>query len=148
MSIKNELQELKESVKHLYNKINCTKTIFSDSFENFPEEGRSNTLYIDSNTGDIYIWNETTEEYQLASEADYDNMSKEMSNVEANIFKVVEWIDSSNTVRKRSTLSGGTAPKFTTRTVQIYNNSGTLLKTLVFTLSYDGNDKLISETLV
>lgn len=78
----------------------------------------------------------------------YDNMSKEMSNKESGIFKTVTWNDEFNIRRKESTLSGGTAPLFTTRTVNFYDTDGTtVLETLVFDLSYDGDDDLLSEVL-
>lgn len=45
-----------------------------------------------------------------------------------------------------SVLSGGTSPKYTTRTVTYYQTDGTTVsKTVTFTLSYDTDGILISE---
>lgn len=53
---------------------------------------------------------------------------------------------SDDTLSKQSVLSGGTTPQYTTRTVTYYKADGiTVLKTDVFTLSYDSDGILISE---
>lgn len=53
---------------------------------------------------------------------------------------------SDNTLAVKSVLSGGTTPKYTTRTVRYYGPDGeTVTKTDVFALSYDADGVLISE---
>ena len=62
------------------------------------------------------------------------------------IFTVLTFKDASGVSRKVSTLSGGTAPYYSTRTVQYYDASGALTATKVYTLSYINNE-LVSEVL-
>lgn len=80
---------------------------------------------------------------------DYDNLSKYMSDKDTGIFKTIEWKTSAGVLRKKSVLSGGTAPQFTTRTVTFYDQTGTLIssKTLTYTLSYDVDGDVTSEVL-
>ncbi|MBT2661954.1 hypothetical protein [Bacillus sp. ISL-45] len=63
------------------------------------------------------------------------------------IFTVVELKRKSDgTLAVKSTLSGGTSPKYTTRTVVYYAANGTTtMKTDTFTLSYDADGVLVSE---
>lgn len=71
-------------------------------------------------------------------QVDWDDMSKVRSDKDTGVFKTIEWFDDTNTLRKKSVLSGGTAPEFTTRTVTFYDTDGvTVLDTLVYTLTYD-----------
>lgn len=61
------------------------------------------------------------------------------------IYTVIEYTRADGTVARRSTLSGGISPQYTTRTVQFYNLAGTaVVDTKVFTLTYN-NGELISE---
>lgn len=80
---------------------------------------------------------------------DYDNLSKYMSDKDTGVFKTIEWKTSSGVLRKKSVLSGGTAPQFTTRTVTFYDQTGVLIssKTLTYTLSYDIDGDVTSEVL-
>ncbi|MGE6260860.1 pyocin knob domain-containing protein [Heyndrickxia sporothermodurans] len=66
---------------------------------------------------------------------------------ENGIFKEVEQRrKGDNTLAIKSTLSGGTSPKYTSRKVQYYDLKGTkIIKTDFFTLSYDTDGDLISE---
>ncbi|OAH53070.1 hypothetical protein AWH48_11980 [Domibacillus aminovorans] len=53
---------------------------------------------------------------------------------------------SDNSLARKSVLSGGTSPQYTTRTITYYAANGTTeVKTEVFTLSYDADGILISE---
>lgn len=53
---------------------------------------------------------------------------------------------SDNTLARSSVLSGGTSPKYSTRTVTYFATDGVkIIKTDVFSLSYDEDDLLISE---
>lgn len=62
------------------------------------------------------------------------------------IFTTVEWFRTDNTLAKKSVLSGGTTPKYTTRTVTYYAANGTnVVKTQVYSLTYDSDDLLIEE---
>jgi hypothetical protein len=81
-------------------------------------------------------------------EVDWVDLTKKRSDKESGIFKTIEWLDSTNTLRKKSELSGGTAPQFTTRTVTFYDTDGTtVLNTVVYSLSYDGDGDLEEEEL-
>lgn len=67
---------------------------------------------------------------------------------EGSIFKTLEFKRSDGTLFKKSVLSGGTAPKYTTRTVTFYAANGTTVdQTITYTLSYDVDDDLISEVI-
>ena len=64
------------------------------------------------------------------------------SNKDANgVFATLEWKRLDLTLQKKSVLSGGTSPKYTTRTVNYYENDGIAVKlTKVFTLTYTDDD--------
>lgn len=63
------------------------------------------------------------------------------------IFTTIEWKRADGTLLKKSLLSGGTAPAYTTRTVTYYAaNGSTVRRTYVYTLNYTGSD-LTSEVL-
>ncbi len=47
---------LEKEIKKLEDKL-CCKTRYYDTFEDFPETGTSEVLYIDEENGGIYIWN-------------------------------------------------------------------------------------------
>ena len=51
--------EFEREIKRLEKKL-CCKTRYYDTFEDFPETGESNILYVDEETGTIYIWNGST----------------------------------------------------------------------------------------
>ena len=78
----------------------------------------------------------------------YEGYSVVCSGKDSNsIYTVVTFKDSTNTKRVESTLSGGTSPNYTTRTVVNYDSDGiTITQTRVYTLTYDGAT-LISEIL-
>ena len=62
------------------------------------------------------------------------------------IFTIVEYKRADGTLYARSALSGGTSPKYTTRTVTYYDTNGTtVLRTDTYTLTYDTQGDLISE---
>lgn len=48
-------KELLDRIKKLERKL-CRQVQFFSSFENFPEQGCDNTIYIDESTGAMYIW--------------------------------------------------------------------------------------------
>lgn len=63
-----------------------------------------------------------------------------------NIYPVVTYKRSDDTIYKISTLSGGVAPQWTTRTVVYYASDGiTIEKTDIFTLTYDVDGNILSE---
>ena len=63
------------------------------------------------------------------------------------VFTVLEWKRSDNTLSKKSVLSGGTSPNYTTRTVTLYEQDGVTVKAqFIYTLTYDNGD-FISEVL-
>lgn len=63
------------------------------------------------------------------------------------IFTTVEhYRKSDDTLVRKSVLSGGTSPQYTTRTITYYGKDGTtVVKEDIFTLSYDSDGVLISE---
>jgi hypothetical protein len=62
------------------------------------------------------------------------------------IFTIVEQKRGDNTLVTRSTLSGGTSPKYTSRTINYYDADGTtILSTISRTLTYDVDGDLESE---
>lgn len=63
------------------------------------------------------------------------------------IYTIITYKDSTNTTRRVSTLSNGTSPYYTTKTITDYDTDGvTVLNTRIYTLSYS-NSELISEVL-
>ena len=63
------------------------------------------------------------------------------------IFVTLEWKRANGTLAKKSVLSGGTSPKYTTRTVTYYDAAGTtVVLTKSYTETYTGDD-LTSEVL-
>lgn len=63
------------------------------------------------------------------------------------VYTVVEIKTNSGVLYARSTLSGGTSPQYTTRTINYYGTDGTTITaTNVFTINYDG-DNIVSEVL-
>lgn len=62
------------------------------------------------------------------------------------IFKVVEFKRADNTLAIRTTLSGGTAPKYTTRTIQFFAADGTTIEqTITKAISYDTDEDWTQE---
>lgn len=49
------LEKLEQKIKELERKL-CCKVQFFDTYADFPTEGSTGVLYIDEETGDIYIW--------------------------------------------------------------------------------------------
>jgi hypothetical protein len=82
-------------------------------------------------------------------DVDYDNMTKVRSGKDSDgIFTIIEWYDDSSNLRKRSTLSGGTPPEYTLRTVDFYDTDGaTLLSSLVYDIAYDIDGDFEEEVL-
>lgn len=77
----------------------------------------------------------------------FDEMTKEFTNLDTGVFKTITWKTAGGTTRKTSVLSGGTAPEFTTRTETIYETDGvTVRRTNVYTLSYSSG-RLTGESL-
>jgi len=71
------------------------------------------------------------------------------SNKDVNgMYTTIEWSDTNNIVRKRSVLSGGTSPEYTTRTETYYNASAILIYTKVFTQQYDTASEWLGESVV
>jgi hypothetical protein len=62
------------------------------------------------------------------------------------IFTQIDYKRYDGTLFARSVLSGGTSPSYTTRTVTYYDTDGTtVLDTVVYTISYDGDGDVSSE---
>lgn len=71
------------------------------------------------------------------------SLSKDVNGV----YTVVEQKTAADVLYARSTLTGGTSPKYTTRTTNYYDTDGTtVLETRVHTLTYDG-DEVVAEVL-
>lgn len=77
-----------------------------------------------------------------------DNLSLYRLNKDSNgVYVVTEYKRGDDTLFRRSTLSGGTSPQYTTRTDNFYNNDGTaVIYSMVYTLSYTDGE-LVSEVL-
>lgn len=64
------------------------------------------------------------------------------------LFTVITHQRPDATTHRVSTLSGGTSPQYTTRTIVYYELDGTTVKsTQVYTLNYNGSGVLVSEML-
>jgi hypothetical protein len=88
-----------------------------------------------SNASNIITSSDSVNE-AIAFNSIYGKVTK--SSKDANdIFTVVDYYDSSDVLRLKSTLSGGTSPEYTTRTVITYDNTGATTTTRVYTQSYD-----------
>lgn len=62
------------------------------------------------------------------------------------IFTELQWKRTDDTLAIKSVLSGGTTPKYTTRTETYYENNGTTVKaTKTYTISYNTDDEFVSE---
>lgn len=48
--------EINRKIKQLDNRVRCLMNNYYDSFSKFPKKGRENTLYIDKQTGGVYVW--------------------------------------------------------------------------------------------
>ncbi len=80
----------------------------------------------------------------------YEGYSVECSSKDAKgIYTTVEYNDASGNLRKRSVLSGGTSPAYTTRTVTFYAPDGiTQTGQRIYAIAYDGDGDFLSETEV
>jgi hypothetical protein len=103
-------------------------------------------------------WNGITNKPLTFSPSIHDHLEKVNFNLQLttarsgldtnNIFTVITMKRSDLTVYKTSTLSGGTSPNYTTRTVVYYEQDGiTVDSTFIYALEYSGLN-LISETLI
>lgn len=64
------------------------------------------------------------------------------------LFTELQWKRADGTLAKKSVLSNGVPPNYTTKTVTYFENDGTTVKAgKVYTLSYDQENDLISEVL-
>ncbi len=82
----------------------------------------------------------------LAKHKDVNLKLYRMNKDSEGIFTELQWKRSDDTLAIKSVLSGGTTPKYTTRTETYYDEDGeTVLMTKIYTLSYDEDDDLISE---
>lgn len=62
------------------------------------------------------------------------------------VFTELQWKRADDTLAIKSVLSGGTSPKYTTRTETYYDEDGeTVKRTKIYALAYDEDDDLISE---
>jgi hypothetical protein len=93
-------------------------------------------------------WNSKETPANALLKVEHDSYKTSKTNKDANgIFTTVEHRrKSDNTLVRRSVLSGGTSPNYTTRTVTFYAANGTTVtRTDTFTLTYDSDGVLISE---
>ena len=77
----------------------------------------------------------------------YEGYSVTCSNKDANgIYTIIEFTDDSGNLRKRSVLSGGTSPAYTTRTVTFFAADGiTQTGQRIYTITYDSDGDFLSE---
>lgn len=59
-NLERKSDSLEQRLDALESKLCCGKPIFRDTFNDFPIEGKDNTLYVDESTGNVYIWDGTT----------------------------------------------------------------------------------------
>ena len=76
-------------------------------------------------------------------------LTTERLNKDSNdVYTEIQYKRSDGTLFKKSVLSGGTSPQYTTRTVTYYGSDGTTVtSTINYTLNYTGDD-LTSEVIV
>jgi hypothetical protein len=84
---------------------------------------------------------------QGAAGESYEGYSVECSNKDASgIFTTIEFRDVFGNLRKRSVLSGGTSPAYTTRTVTFFAADGvTQTGQRIYTITYDSDGDFLSE---
>lgn len=76
-----------------------------------------------------------------------ENLSVERLDKDENgIFKTLQFKNAKKELVKKSLLSGGTSPNYSTRTEEYYENSA-IIKTIKYTLTYDSDGILISEVI-
>jgi hypothetical protein len=64
------------------------------------------------------------------------------------LFTTVQYRRADGTLARQSVLSGGTSPEYTTRTETVYATDGvTVLRTIVFALTYSPSGEFLSETV-
>ena len=61
------LASLERRLEILESKLCCGKPVFKDTFDDFPDEGLANTLYVDEETFTIYMWDVITEAYIITN---------------------------------------------------------------------------------
>lgn len=78
-----------------------------------------------------------------------ENYNSYASSKDANgIYTVIDYKRADGTLYMKSTLSGGTSPKYTADTWQFYDNLGTtIIATKTWTLTYDVDGKVISKVV-
>lgn len=101
-------------------------------------------------------WNDNTLVARVHTSEDHKNFIERLMGLtlersgkdEEGIFVTLEWKRPDATLFKKSVLSGGASPSYTTRTVTYYESDGTTTKHEdVYTLSYDLDGDLSSEVL-
>ncbi|QPC47105.1 hypothetical protein [Mangrovibacillus cuniculi] len=93
-------------------------------------------------------WNAKETPFGAQLKVEHDSFKTVKTSKDSNgIYTTIEHRrNSDNTLIRRSVLSGGTSPAYTTRTVTFYGVDGvTLLRTDVYTLTYDSDGELVSE---
>jgi len=81
-------------------------------------------------------------------ELDQYNMVRSAKDING-LFTQVDYNRYDGTLFIRSILSGGASPSYTTRTMKFYDIDGlTVVSTVVYALSYDGDGEITSETKV
>ena len=58
-NLERKSDSLEQRLDALESKLCCGKPVFRDTYNDFPIEGKDNTLYVDESKGTIYIWNGT-----------------------------------------------------------------------------------------
>lgn len=81
------------------------------------------------------------------SRLDHDLSTYRLNLDSTGLYTTIEYKRANGTLARRSVLSGGSAPEYTTRTETTYKSDGTtVLKTVVFALTYY-NGKLLNEVI-
>jgi hypothetical protein len=120
---------------------------FIDSRKNWSEANPvllAGQLGIESDTGYLKWGNGHTSWNDLPyrNEPPSDSYQFERSSKDSNgIYTVISYKRADNTLFRESTLSGGSSPEYTTRTVQYYDESGSnIISTVYYILQYEDGE--------
>jgi hypothetical protein len=104
---------------------------------------------LNEHKADYATFKEDTEADITAIEVKLTDYNSYASAVDSNgVYTVVDYKRPDGTLYMKSTLSGGTSPKYTTDTWKFYDALGTtIIATKIWTMTYDANDKITSKVV-
>lgn len=140
------------SVRNKQNLDGRTAGQFIDTFINWQNANPvlgAGQIGIENDTGRLKWGDGRTAWNNLAyrNEPPSDEYELYRSSKDANgIFTVLTYKRRNNTIFRTSTLSGGTSPSYTLRTIRYYAEDGqTVISTILYDLNYDGDGELVSQ---